>query len=100
MHMLASANADIPTYFLRESEAWQSFGMYGPDHMLYVTESTTRLWAVEYDASSQCYNFQVRHGTRVPLKVLHCLPGSFTDQSLVPNTICWNPSNEEAEEGH
>jgi hypothetical protein len=100
MHILASANVDMPTYFSRESEAWQSVGMHIPDHMLHVIEGKTRLWAVGYDASSQRCNFRVRHETRVPLKVLHCLPGSFTDQSLVPNTICWDPSNEEAEEGH
>jgi hypothetical protein len=98
--MLASANVDMPTYFSRESEVWQFVRVHVPYYMPKYTKGTTRLWAVEYDAWSQRYNFQVRHETRVPLKLLHCLPGSFADQSLVPNTICWDPSKEEAEEGH
>jgi hypothetical protein len=100
MHMLASANVDIPTYFSRESEAWQSVDVYVPYHVLDLVDCRTRLFAVQYDASSQRYSIYVRHDTRVPIKLLHRLPGSFTDQSLVPNTICWDPSTKETEEGH
>lgn len=97
IHLLASANVDLSTYFSRESDAWQSVGMYVPPDM---TEDRIRCWAVQYDAWNQRYTFRVRHETRVPLKLLHYLPGSFTGRSLVPTTICWDLSNEEAEEGH
>ena len=100
IHLLASANVDLSTYVSRESNAWQSVGVDVSYHMFNLTGDTTRLWAVQYDAWSQRYNFQTRHATLVPLKLLHQLPGSFTGRSLVPNTICWNPSEEEAEEGH
>jgi hypothetical protein len=100
MHMLASANVDIPTYFSRESEAWQSVDVYMPHYILNVIRWGARLLEIQYDASSQRYNVHVRRETLVPLKLLHCLPGSFTDQSLVPNTICWDPSTKETEEGH
>lgn len=87
-------------YFPRESDAWQSFGVYVPCNMRHAIEDTIRLWAVQYDAWSQRCRFQAQHEAFVPLNLLHHLPGTFTDKSLVPNTICWTPSNEEAEEGH
>lgn len=99
-HLLASANVDLSTYVSRESNAWQSVGVDVSYHMFNWTGDTTRLWAVQYDAWNQRYAVHVRHETRVPLKLLHYLPGSFTGRSLVPTTICWDPSNEEAEEGH
>lgn len=100
IHLLASANVDLSTYFSRESDAWKSVSVDVPCYMLALTGGTIRLWAVQYDAWSQRYSFRVRHETLVPHKLLHHLPCSFTDKSLVPNTICWDPSNEEAEEGH
>lgn len=102
IHLLTSANVDLSTYFSRESAAWKSVGVYLDYQMLSVTEGTTRLrlLAVQYDALNQRCAFDVRHETLVPLQLLHYLPGSFTDKTLVPNTICWTPSNEEAEEGH
>ena len=93
---LKEANVDIKAYCLRTSEALQLpfFVNFGR-----TRATTARLVAIEYDDQTQKCILCVRAETKIPLKHLHHLPGSFVNRSLVPTTICWDPDKEEEEEG-
>ena len=104
IQMLQEAGMDMEKYFSRETEAWQFADTVVTKHfgrMQHITmrDITMRFISVEYDTQTQNCTFQVRDEALVPLKRLHRLPGSFAGESLVPDTMCWLPNDDESEEG-
>jgi hypothetical protein len=99
IHMLREAKIDLPAYFLRESEVCTSLvcdltlspvGWYRP---------IATLMGIDYDPLRQQCSLRICYEIFVSLSRLHHLPGSFTDQTEIPDTIWWEPDAGEHGEG-
>ena len=97
--MLKEANVDLKVYCLKESKALQD--RFDLNFLSFARGFSNKLQvvAIEYDDQKQSCSLCFRTWTTVPLRSLHQPPGSFMDQSMLPTTICWNPDQEESEEG-
>lgn len=107
--MVRQAGIDLCQYGAMEAEAWKSrpkltfHDEFSWDSHSYHSQAAVAERLLFGPAPAD-WTFEVQHVKRWPLKsVLFELrdpPGSFPRDPRVPNRICWQPTDEEEDEGH
>ncbi|OAL36124.1 hypothetical protein AYO20_04538 [Fonsecaea nubica] len=94
--MIQQAGLDLFQYGVRESGIWRDLGVQAPEKREGWKSQVTGL---VYGPAPADWSLTIVHHWTIDVYRLHLLPGTFSEEPRLPDTIAWVPTEEERDEG-